>query len=67
MAKAKQQKKVKLKLVALDGNAYFLMGAFSNAAKKQGFDKEWIKSVLDDCKSGDYSNLIQVLLRNTEA
>ena len=55
-------KPIKLKLVGLDGNAYFLMGAFQQAARKQGRTPEEIKAVLDDCTSGDYDNLLQTLV-----
>ena len=59
-------KKVKLDLVGLDGNAFFLMGAFSKAAKRQGWSAEEIKAVLDDARSGDYDHLLQVLIAHTE-
>lgn len=54
-------KKVKLKLVGLDGNAFSLMGAFQSAARKQGWLKEDIKKVLDECRTSDYSHLIVTL------
>jgi hypothetical protein len=56
---------IKLKLVGLDGNAYSLMGAFQSAARKQGRTPEEIKAVLDDCLSGDYDHLLQVLIKHT--
>lgn len=56
---------VKLNLVGLDGNAFFLMGAFSRAAKHQGFPQNEIDAVLKECQSGDYDNLLQVLIKNT--
>jgi hypothetical protein len=60
------KKKVKLKLVGLDGNAFALMGAFSNAARKQGWSKPEIDTVLDAAMSGDYNNLLRVLSAHTE-
>ena len=59
-------KKVKLELIGLNGNAYSLVGAFQRAARRQGWEQEQIKSVLDDCMSGDYDHLLQVLMKNTE-
>ena len=56
---------VKLKLVGLDGNAFFLMGAFQRAARKQGRTSEEIKAVMDDCTSGDYDHLLSVLFSHT--
>jgi hypothetical protein len=57
---------VKLKLVGLDGNAWSLMGAFTNAARKQGRSKEEIKAVMDDCMSSDYNHLLYVLSNHTK-
>ena len=59
-------KLVKLKLLGLDGNAFFLMGSFQAAARKQGIVKEEIKAVIDDCMSGDYNHLLSVLMSNTK-
>jgi len=59
-------KKVKLKLVGLDGNAFFLMGSFRKAALKQGWTEEEVKAVLDDAKSKDYDHLLGVLMEHTE-
>ena len=55
-------KKVKLKLVGLDGNAFALMGAFSRQAKKEGWDKEDIDAVIAECKKSDYSHLVSTLM-----
>jgi predicted CoA-binding protein len=57
---------VQLKLVGFDGNAWSLMGAFSQAAKKQGRSKEEIKAVMDDCMSSDYNHLLNVLVNHTK-
>lgn len=56
--------KVKMELVGLDGNAFSLMGAFQKNARRQGWTKEEIKSVIDDCMSGDYDHLIYTLMDN---
>ena len=39
----KTNKKVKLKLVGLDGNAFFLMGTFRKQAKKEGWSEKEIE------------------------
>ena len=57
---------VKLDLVGLDGNAFILMGAFSKAARSQGWPKEMIDEVLTECRSGDYNHLLSTLMDNTE-
>ena len=58
--------KVKLTLVGLDGNAFNLLGHFQRAARDQGWLPEQIKAVLDDATSGDYDNLLRVLVAHTE-
>jgi hypothetical protein len=54
-------KKVKLKLVGLDGNAFSVMGAFKRQARSEGWTKEEINEVLDKAMAGDYSNLISTI------
>ena len=56
------EKYVELELVGLDGNAFALMGAFSQAAKRQGWTKEEIDKVLTECKSSDYIHLLHTLV-----
>lgn len=58
-------KKVVLNLVGLDGNAFFLLGAFRQAASRQGFDKEFINNVMAEAKDGDYDHLLLTLLKYT--
>jgi len=57
-------KKVKLTLVGLDGNAFFLLGAFQRAAKRQGWTPEEINAVLTEAKRGDYDHLLAVLVEH---
>jgi hypothetical protein len=54
-------KKIKLKLVGLDGNAFSLMGAFKNQARREGWTKDEVDAVLNDAMSGDYDHLLFVL------
>ena len=61
------KKKVSLQLVGLDGNAFALMGAFQSQARREGWTKEEIKEVLDECMSGDYNHLLRTLMEHTEA
>jgi len=39
---------------------------FQQQARQQGFDKEWIKSILDEAMSSDYDHLVATLLDNME-
>jgi len=61
----KANKKVKLKLVGLDGNAFSLMGAFQRQARKENWTQEEIRAVLDECQAGDYDHLLRVLMEHT--
>jgi hypothetical protein len=60
------EKKVKLNLVGLDGNAFYLLGAFRSAARRQSWSEEEIDKALEEAKSGDYDNLLYTLLKYTE-
>ena len=55
-------KKVTLQLVGLDGNAFALMGAFQQQARREGWTKEEIKGVIDECMKGDYDHLLTTLM-----
>ena len=56
---------VVLDLVGLDGNAFSLMGAFKQAARRQHTPKDEVDAVMNDCMSGDYDHLLCVLMDNT--
>jgi hypothetical protein len=51
-------KKVKLKMVGLDGNAFSILGAFRRQAAKEKWTKDEIQEVLDQAMSGDYYHLV---------
>lgn len=59
-------KKVKLKLVGLNGNAFFLMGAFQKQARREGWSKEEIDEVLNECQKSDYDHLLATLMEHCE-
>ena len=54
-------KKVNLRLVGLDGNAFFLLGAFRKRARKDGWTEEQIEKVTKEAMSGDYHHLVATL------
>ena len=56
---------VKLNLVGLDGNAFFLMGAYKRAASRQKIDSTYVDKVIKTCMSGDYDHLLRTLIANT--
>lgn len=63
---ATTQKKVKLNLIGIDGNAFAVMGAFSRRARAEGWSKEEIDAVLDEAKSGDYDHLLATIMDHCE-
>ena len=60
-------KKVKMELVGLDGNAFALLGAFQKNACRQGWSPEEIKKVMDEARSGDYDHLLVTLDSHCES
>jgi hypothetical protein len=60
------KKKIKLQLVGLDGNAFALMGAFQRQARKEGWTKEEIDKVMEECMKGDYDHLLATLMDHCE-
>ena len=57
-------KLVDLDLTTVDGNAFAIMGAFSRAATRQGWSKEEVDEVIQEAQSGDYDNLLAVIMSN---
>lgn len=60
------KKKVVMSLHGLDGNAFYILAAFSQKAKKQGWTKEEIDAVVKEAQSEDYWHLVRTILLNTE-
>ncbi len=56
--------KVKCKLVGEDGNAFAILGRFTQAARKAGWTNDQIKTVRDDAMSGDYDHLLRVIMQH---
>ncbi len=59
-------KKVKLKLKGIDGNAFSIMGAFSGAARKAGWTEEETNKVLNEAMSDDYNHLLSTIQAHCE-
>jgi hypothetical protein len=49
---------VKLGLVGLYGNAFTLLSAFRQAARRQNWSKDEIDKVLDEAMATDYNHLL---------
>ena len=63
MSQHKFSKKPKLKLVGMDGNAFFILGHAEGTARKAGWSKEEIAEFLKEAKSGNYEHLLQTCMR----
>ena len=59
-------KKIKLDLTDIDGNAFSILGAFSARARREGWDKKEIEKVCKVAKSGDYDNLVATIADHCE-
>lgn len=59
-------KKVTLNLVGLNGNAYSIMAAFGQQAKKEKWSQEEIDEVLEEAKTGDYDHLLQTIMAHCD-
>jgi len=56
--------KPKLKLVGLDGNAFFILARANQSARRAGWSEEKRKEVMDEARSGDYDHLLQTMLEH---
>ena len=60
-------KRVNLKLVGLNGNAFAVLGAFQRAASRQGWTKEEIDTVIEEATSGEYDHLLATIMKHCES
>lgn len=56
-------KKVKVRLVGEDGNAWAIMGRVGEAMRRAGHDREYIDKFVEEAMSGDYDHLLRVTLK----
>ncbi len=61
-----EQEPVRMTLVGIDGNAFSILGAFKKNAKRQGWPAKDIDAVIDEATSGDYDNLLRVIISHVE-
>lgn len=59
-------KKVSLDLVGVDSNAFYIMGSFSKAARRQGWTKEEIAMVINEAQKSDYDHLLFTIQSHCE-
>jgi len=58
--KKPKKEKIELDLSGPDGNAFSVMGLAKNLANQLGYTEEEKQQLMDDMKSSDYDNLIQI-------
>ncbi len=59
-------KTVNLNLIGVNGNAFMIMGVFQRQAKREGWTKAEIDTVLKEAKSGDYNHLLATIENHCE-
>ena len=59
-----EKERVNLELVGLDGNAFFIMGAFQRQARTENWTKEEIDLVLKEARTGDYDHLLVTIMEH---
>lgn len=59
-------KKVKLRLVGNDGNAFAILGAFRKQARKENWSDDEIDEVTKEARTSDYDHLLQTIMAHTE-
>lgn len=59
-------RKVRMTLVGVNGNAFALMGAFAESARRQGWTQDEIKAVTKEAMSANYDHLLRTLMANIE-
>lgn len=59
-------KKLALRLVGLESNAFNVLGAFQRQARREKWTPKEIKVVMDDATSGDYDHLLATIMEHCE-
>jgi len=59
-------RKVTMRLVGEDGNAFAILGTFRRAAKAAGWTREEIGAVMDEATGGDYDRLLATIAEHVE-
>jgi len=59
-------KKVKLNLIGVDGNAFAILGKFSEQAKREMWSSEEIQTVISNATSSDYNHLLKTISSHCE-
>ena len=54
---------VEVQLSGEDGNAFFIMGRASRAARRAGLTQDQIDEFLKEAKSGDYDHVLQTCMQ----
>lgn len=62
----RESAKVRMKLEGQSGNAFELMSVFARNAKRQGWPRAEIDSVLAEARTNDYAHLLATLIDHVE-
>lgn len=61
--KKNQERGIIIDLTGPEGNAFCLLGNAQTLGRKLGYTEERVQQILEEMKSGDYENLVQVFDR----
>lgn len=64
MEQSDEERKIDLDLSNVNGNAFAIMGAFSQQARREGWSRDEISKVFDEAKKGDYDHLLTEIMRH---
>ena len=59
-------RKVPMRLVGEDGNAFAIMARFKRAARDAGWSAEEISDVLEEATAGDYDHLLATIFEHVD-
>ena len=58
--------KVQLDLLTVNNEAYAILAAFGKAARRQGFNADWMDCIRTEAISRDYNHLLSTVMDNVE-
>lgn len=60
------EKKIKLKIIGTDGNAFAILGKAREAARRGKMPKETLDKFMSEATSGDYNHLLATCMEYFE-
>ncbi len=61
----REKKKVEVRLVGEDGNAFSILGRVSKAMRRAGWTQAEVEEYIAEATSGNYDNLLRITMEYT--